>query len=46
LPPPPKVVVFGYLDGLSEGSELAYVPDVFIDLGNHMRQNYELEIPS
>ena len=41
-----KVVVFGYMDGLSTRSELEYVPDAFIDLSDHMRQNYKFETDS
>lgn len=37
-----KVIVFGYSDGLSNRSELEYVPDAFVDLAEHMRSNYLL----
>ncbi len=41
-----KVIVFGYIDGLGNRSELEYVPDAFIDLSDHMRRDYQYQIPS
>jgi uncharacterized protein (TIGR00288 family) len=38
-----KVIVFGYKDGLGTRSELEYVPDVFVDLSDHMRKAYQLQ---
>jgi uncharacterized LabA/DUF88 family protein len=38
-----KVIVFGYKDGLGTRSELEYVPDVFVDLSDHMRKEYQLK---
>ena len=38
-----KVLVFGYEDGLASQSELAFVPDAFVDLGAHMRNCYTTE---
>jgi uncharacterized LabA/DUF88 family protein len=33
-----KVIVFGYKDGLGNTSDLEYIPDAFIDLGEHMQR--------
>jgi NYN domain len=45
-----KVVVFGYKDGQGSNSELEYVPDQFIDLGQYMDESYRsqpaAEMPS
>lgn len=35
-----KVIVFGYKNGLSAQSRLAYVPDAFVDLTDHVRTAY------
>lgn len=37
-----KVIVFGYKDGLGNKSDLEYIPDAFIDLGEYM-QNYKCQ---
>jgi len=39
-----RVFVFGYRDGLSRHSELEYKPDLFIDLGWWMQNNYVVKI--
>jgi uncharacterized LabA/DUF88 family protein len=36
-----KVVVFGYATGLGVRSELEYVPDAFVELGDHLVTYYE-----
>lgn len=36
-----KVIVFGYMDGLGRDSQLEYVPDAFVDLGEFMQQSYQ-----
>ncbi len=39
----PKVIVFGYKDGLGNNSDLEYIPDAFIDLSEHMQIMYKYE---
>ncbi len=36
-----KVIVFGYQGGLSERSELEYVPDGFVNLTNYVHNTYQ-----
>jgi hypothetical protein len=36
-----QVVVFGFKDGQGAQSELEYVPDQFVDLGQYMEREYE-----
>ena len=36
------MIVFGYKDGLGNNSDLEYIPDAFIDLGEHMK-TYKLK---
>ena len=38
-----KVFVFGYADGLGASSEFEYAPDGFVDLTQHVRENYVLK---
>ena len=33
-----KVVVFGFKDGLGANSQLEYVPDAFVELGQYMQK--------
>lgn len=41
-----KVVLFGYAHGMGTRSELEYVPDAFIDLGERMKNGYRYAGPT